>query len=343
MKKLLCLIAVLLCLSGSAWAQTTTTSTTLSAVVSSTSTQNIRVTSATGFVAGSTYAFVDSEAMDVLAVNGTSITVMRGTNGTVARLHNSGTAVYVGPSSAFVSYPTDPAGRCVSGNYAYLPLINVRTGSVISCTNSEFVAVQRQVGGLLGAYGNNLTLQTFSDNKPVTINSRGYTQATGSSIGFQVKPSQNVASTGSIIGGEISPRVASGITMGASVIGLHVDSYLKGTAVGTITGDVRGLQVEMITDDAGTRTIGGNVSGIRIRSAFSATAITGNFVPIRIEVPETMTNSQTYDAVLELTGTVPLVWNSAPGTEPSTADGYIKVLINGVARYIQLYSGAPVD
>jgi len=185
-------------------------------------------------------------------------------------------------------------------------------------------------------------LKTASDSDPVKINSRSYTQTSGNSIGFQSKPSQTVTTTGEVIGGEISPRLQDDIDA-AVIKGLHVDVDLKGTTARTISSDVRGVEVELVTSDAGTSTISGYVTGLRFRTVFSATAITGVFSAIRIEKPEAQTNSQTYDAVLDLTSTVAGVWNDAPGTEPTTADGYIKVNINGNARYIQLYSGAPVD
>jgi len=206
-------------------------------------------------------------------------------------------------------------------------------------------AVVLDNGSLTASSTFNLDLKTTSDNKPIRLNSRNYVQVSGSSIAFQSKPAQTIGSSGSVIGGEISPRLNSGVALSGSgsVIGLHVDAFLKGTAAGTVGGDVRALNLELVTDDAGTRTITGNVNAIRIRSAFSATTISGKFVPIRIEKAETQTNSKQYDAVLELPSTVAGVWNSAPGTEPSTADGYIKVLVNGAARYIQLYSTAPTD
>lgn len=187
-----------------------------------------------------------------------------------------------------------------------------------------------------------LVLNTTTDSTQVRINSRSFTQATGDSIGFQSKPSQTVTTTGSVFGGQISPRLQSGIAA-ANIIGLDVNSDLKGTAAGTVSGDVRALNLELVTDDAGTRTISGDVTHIRLRSAFSATTITGNFTAIKIEKPEAQTNSKTYTAVLNLTSTIPGVWNNAPGTEPSTADGYLKIIVNGSVRYIQLYSGAPVD
>ena len=191
-------------------------------------------------------------------------------------------------------------------------------------------------------HASHLQLQTVADNAQVRINSRNFTQASGSSIGFQSKPAQTVTSTGSVIGGEISPRINNDIDC-ANIIGLHVDAYLRGTTAKTISGDVRGLQIELVTDDAGTNTISGNVSALRIRAAFSATTLTGIMAPIRIEKAEAQTNSQSWDCVLELTGAQAGVWNSAPGTEPSTADGYFKVRVNGADRYVQLYSTAPTD
>lgn len=180
-------------------------------------------------------------------------------------------------------------------------------------------------------------IDTAKDNNPVRINSRSFQQASGSSIAFQAKPSQDVASTGTVTGGEISPRVNSGIAV-ANVIGLHVSSYLKGTAAGAISGDVRGLQVEVITDDAGVRAIAGNVSMARFRAAFSA-AITGIFSVIRIEKAEAQTGSHDYDCVLELTGTYGAggVWDSADANAGGTKAGAIKVRVNGVDRWIRLY------
>ncbi len=176
--------------------------------------------------------------------------------------------------------------------------------------------------------------------KTVRLNSLTSTGTANSFIGFQSKPGIGATTTKELKGGEISPRVND--TFGAStVIGLHADVYLKGTT-GNLSGSVRALQLELVTDDAGTRTITGDVVGIRMRAAFSGT-ITGDMVAIRIEKAEAQTNSNQWEYVLELTDTVPLVWNNAPGTEPSTADGYLKVRVNDADRWIQLYSSAPVD
>ncbi|MFI5405031.1 MAG: hypothetical protein ACHQ1D_00815 [Nitrososphaerales archaeon] len=184
-------------------------------------------------------------------------------------------------------------------------------------------------------------VRSWDDTKPVLINSRNYVQTSGNSIGFQSKPAQTVTSTGAVIGGEISPRVNDDIDI-ADVRGLHTDVYLKGTSSRTISGNVAVHEVELVTDDAGVSAITGYVAAIRIRSVFSA-AVTGVMSAIRIELPEVQTGSHPYDAVLDLTGAQAGVWNDTPGTEPTTADGYIKVVVDGSVRYIQLYSGAPVD
>src|SRR3990167_11286538 len=156
-------------------------------------------------------------------------------------------------------------------------------------------------------------LKSADDTKPVTLNSRNYTQTSGSSIGFQSKPAQTVTTTGSVIGGEISPRVNNDIDV-ANVIGLHVDTYLKGTATKTVSGDVRGLQVELVTDDAGTNTVSGDVTAIRVRAAFSASTLSGVMAPFRVEKAEAQTNSQNWDCLFQLTGQSADAWSDDPTT-----------------------------
>ena len=192
----------------------------------------------------------------------------------------------------------------------------------------------------------NFELRTQNLSKTIRLNSQTDSDTTsGDLIGFQSKPRTGVAGTQNVYGCQISAQISNGIalTSSGSIIGGHFDVYLRGTSAGTIAGDVRGLQIELTSDDAGTRTISGYVTGLRIRMAFSAGTVTGIRSAIRVEKPEAQTGSETYDALFDLTGTIPLVWNNAPGTEPSTADGYIKVRINGANRYIQLYSTAPTD
>lgn len=189
------------------------------------------------------------------------------------------------------------------------------------------------------------SMKTSADNagKTVRINSKTNTGTANSFIGFQAKPAQGASMANGVTGAEISPRVNDTFALtgaGGTIIGLHADCYLKGTT-GDLGGDVRALNLELVTDDAGTRTVTGNVNAIRIRAAFSGT-ISGKMSAIRLEKAEAQTNSKQWDYVLDLTDVNGLIWDDDWGTEPSTAAGGFKVRINGEDRWVQCYSGAPV-
>src|SRR3990167_7326366 len=139
-----------------------------------------------------------------------------------------------------------------------------------------------------------LTIDTATDSKNVRINSRNFPATTGDAIAVKIKPAVSVTKTADGLKGlEVSPRVNSGIAMaGASgtVIGIHADVYLKGTAAGAIG----------------------------VRAAFSA-SITGKMIPIRIEKAETQTGSLQWDAVLDLPSTNGNIWTDAGVTSATPA------------------------
>lgn len=197
----------------------------------------------------------------------------------------------------------------------------------------------RAIGGGTSEASQHLVLNTTTDTTQVRINSRSFTAATGDNMAFQAKPSQTVTTTGSLQGGQISPRLQSAIAA-ANLIGLHIDTDMKGTAGGDVSGDVRGMEIEMVSDASSGRTIAGDVQGIRFRTNLDAT-VTGHVVPLYVLSGEAAGGQ--WDAFVKFSAAIAGVVNHAPGTEPTTADGYIKVLIGSNVRYIQLYSGAPVD
>lgn len=333
MKKLTTLIvglALVVAFSLPIGAQTTLNSTTVAEAVDRTETR-IDIASATN-VSVDDIAFIDHEAMLVISVDTTNnrIRVQRGFSGTKSEKHANGQTIFIDAPGAFIN--KDLSGACTKGSEFpnFQPLINISNANEYFCQSSVW---DRQV---------RFTRITASYGNTVRINSHNFNNTTGDATGFQSKPGQSATTTGNLKGGEISPRFQDGFTAN-TIIGLHVDIDLKGTTAVTTDGDVRGMEIELVTSNSGTRTISGYVTGIRFRSAFSATAITGNFTAFRVEKPEAQTNSQTYDALFALTSTIPLVWNDTPGTEPTTADGYIKVIVNGSTRFIQLFSGAPVD
>jgi hypothetical protein len=192
----------------------------------------------------------------------------------------------------------------------------------------------------------NFGINTQNLSKTIRLNSQTDTvTASGDLIGFQSKPRTEIAGTQSVYGCQISAQISDGIALSSSgsIIGGHIDVFLRGTAAGTIAGDVRGLQIELTTDDAGTRAITGNVSALRVRMAFSSGTITGKVSAFRVEKPEVQTGSKTYDALFELTSTVgtgaTVAWHDTQTS--ATASGVIGVLINGNKRYITLTSGTP--
>lgn len=209
--------------------------------------------------------------------------------------------------------------------------------------SEEYVFVDSSAGTLtLTAPAGNLDLKCVAYNKPIRLRSQTYTGTlTNSIIGFQSKPGAGANASDSVIGGEISPRINDTFT-GTNIIGLHVDTYLKGTT-GNLSGDVRGMQIELVTDDAGTRTITGDVVGLRFRAAFSGT-ISGDMVMIRGEKAEAQTNSKQWEYFLELTGDNTTIWSDGYTTEVNTAgavSGAIKVRVNDQDRWIALYDTAP--
>lgn len=209
--------------------------------------------------------------------------------------------------------------------------------------SEEYIFVDASAGTLtLTAPLGNLDLKGSQYDKPVRIKSQTFTGTlTNSIIGFQSKPGAGANAAGSVIGCEISPRISDTFT-GTTIIGAHVDAYLKGTT-GNLSGDVRALNLELVTDDAGTRTITGDVVGLRMRAAFSGT-ISGNMTAFKVEKAEAQTNSKQWEYLFELTGDNALVWREDYTTEVSTAGsvaGAIKVRVNGADRWIALYDTAP--
>lgn len=122
-------------------AQTSMSSTTLSAAVTATANRVI-VASATGITARSagaatTLLYVDQELMEVVSVSGTRITVIRGSVSTPVTSHNSGATVYHGPPGSFAN--SDPSGSCTSTLIGYTPRIVPSTGKSWECVDSNWV------------------------------------------------------------------------------------------------------------------------------------------------------------------------------------------------------------
>lgn len=154
------LVAVGLLLCGSvAFGQSTTTQTTLATAITTTYGRAIVVTSATGILAPSlssasqpsTQIFIDGEMLDVTAVNGTTVSVRRGANGTRAVTHASGAIVYAGPAGGTGSspfYDLAKLGSCTAANEPFLPAIDYYDNIIFDCSGGLWTA---EVTGTLNA------------------------------------------------------------------------------------------------------------------------------------------------------------------------------------------------
>lgn len=121
----------------------------------------IALTSATGVLAptpnggnvatistsgGATYLYVDRELMQVVAVSGTTITVIRGIGSTAAASHASGALVFVVPAAAVANWsggnygaaPGVPEGSCTRTAEPYLPRIQFGSGIFSDCLAGQW-------------------------------------------------------------------------------------------------------------------------------------------------------------------------------------------------------------
>lgn len=128
LRRSLLTFALLLALTGSAWAQTQLNTTTMAAAMTATAT-SLSLTSATGVVAGGAL-YVGREYMTVGGsyVSGTTVPVVRAQKPVA---HGISEPVYVGPVVAFINADRD--GVCSPTAEAFLPQINPTSGKIWNC------------------------------------------------------------------------------------------------------------------------------------------------------------------------------------------------------------------
>lgn len=179
-----------------------------------------------------------------------------------------------------------------------------------------------------------IQIKTVADSAQVRINSRNYTQTSGDTIGLQVTPNQAADTTGEVFGAQFKPRVANTFDA-ATCNGIGIDSELKGSGDGALSGDLRGIN--MYLGATGSGTIGGNVVCIRARAEVNINP-TGRIVFAHIIQHE---GSQGWDGLLEFTealGTHSMTTNT--DKTGNAKSGTIKVYANGTLYHIQLYANA---
>lgn len=181
-------------------------------------------------------------------------------------------------------------------------------------------------------FKDHLQLRGETGTKHPRLNSATFDETSGDIIGFQSKPGLGTTGTASLFGGQISPRLNDAVAA-ANIIGLHVDTYLKGDA-GNVSGDVRGFQLEIVDDNAAGRTIG-QVEGIRFRLNLSAT-VTNDLAVLQVDDEE---GSRDWEFLARLPDNGTVASDAAESS--ATNAGWIAVKVGSSVRYINLFSGTP--
>lgn len=255
-----------------AGAQTALTSTTLSAAVTDTKSTFIVVASATGFTAGSTKALVDNELMDVRAVNGTLITVVRGVSGTKTAKHPSGATVYVAAVGAYII--SDKYGSCTRSAELYLPQINVTNFRLNDCFNSKW-----QQYDLEERYDLDVAPQAQPSAASPTV-------GRGPTINGQQGGAQSATTSDGAAGGAIAMTAgaggAGGSSSGTGGAGGAV-TILGGAGAGTVTGGGGGGATLGGGAGGNGSGAGGTGGGLTLYSGAAGTGGTGTVGAITIK------------------------------------------------------------
>jgi len=178
------------------------------------------------------------------------------------------------------------------------------------------------------------TRDTTSSIKNVRIQSRDYTATSGEHAAVQIKPNISVGGTTGITGLEISPRFAEGIA-GGKIVGIFAGIDLKGAAGGNC-GPARCVEAKLESASGSTRTVS-EAWCIDCMNSLHGTVTDG---PAAIHVG-TPGGNVAWESVMELVGTQSLCWHDTDTGTGDTEAGYFKVIVNGNARYVALYSDAP--
>ena len=212
------------------------------------------------------------------------------------------------------------------------------TGDLLNANVSASAAIEgRKLGAnTVAAHVTLTSAASSSDNagKTIKLNSITNTGTANDFVGVQIKPGQGASTAQNIIGIEVSPRISDtfALTGSGSIIGAHIDCYLKGTT-GAIAGDVRGAQIELTDDTGSSRAVSGYVTHLRLRSNLSC-SVTGKYSAFRVENEE---GTKAMDGLIQFTtGSGCLV--EAAGTVGGTQNQALKILIGSTTYYIPLHT-----
>lgn len=270
--------------------QTAMTTTTLSSAVTCTgSALNpncptiFNVASATNIVApgpnnsNRTLLYIDKSAYLVRAVNGTSITVIRGAHGTYGRAsHLSGATVFVGKDTDQYFVDVAPQGACTATNYPILPVIELTTGKSWTCST-------------IGKWGQLKAARVPAADctyAPTTLTTTNVLTYIGASTLLVSQGTSNAAAGTLTLTCDVWPSSIVGLGQGAIIqdITLFVGSQTTApTSLGTSTLGSITFPAAATTETASTVTpvaVGGTVTTVS-PTAITSTTTAGAFLSIK--------------------------------------------------------------
>jgi hypothetical protein len=307
----LCLFAV----AALAFSQTTTTSTTLATSMAR-GDQTINLTSSTGVSAAGfnnqviTGLYIDNEYMTVVsnvnaAGTGNVWNVNRAVNGGgFQSTHLAGALVWVSVPGTFDQGPHDRVGSCTATSFPYLPIIEVRSGTIMNCDgNGKYSPLG------IGEFYVPPTQCAFA---PTTLTVTNTYPLVGASNALVLKGISNAAAGTMTLTCEILVPTNVAALKGAIVtdITLMVASSATGsgvvpTSVGTSTLSTITFPAASTTETASTITpvaVGGTVTTVSPTAFLSAVSTDGAF----------FTFIHTYSAVVDLSANLKLLVYTMP-------------------------------
>jgi hypothetical protein len=319
-------ISLALALPNFALAQTTMSFTTLSAAVA-VGDAEVNLTSASDVTAATntvnTVLFVDREAMDVISVTGTRVSVHRSRNGSLLTAHASGATVYLGAPAAFAT--ADPVGPCAAATSGYAPRIVPSTGNLWECYGSVWTQA-------------NLDLQRYFVS---TVAAPGNLRLIRSEILANYQ--------GSIASGNIVP-IRGAVTLATGTT--NTGAYIYGVQGKVITGAATINQGSAFTagvfgqlDVSGGTLTAGHIAAV-IGEVYGLSSGTAAALDIFYAQHA---GGGVANSFFKGFGKTTYVFDFASNTHTqmgttgaaTTAAGWLKINVEGATRYINLWSTAP--
>jgi len=166
------------------------------------------------------------------------------------------------------------------------------------------------------------------------------TNETSSDVnGFELRLENSVTTTGEVKAFSASARLSSAAA-GNTLAAAKFDINLKGTAAGTLSSDVRVIQLEAESASGGTRTITGCVAFIWCKNNMGTGTYSDKFCVIHVT---NQGGGKAMDGFLQVNATGNagvVISNDAMTSDPSTNNeaGYLKVYVGTTEYQIPMYA-----